>query len=1172
MPDFIAGRERVIDALRRELVGPAPSGSPIDCAVSLRFTDESAAAGPFLQAGSSEEILQFDRPVRRYGIGVLYPTDTPGDADVTDLGVVGSTDGAQASVIPDAEAAAPTERLAEDIERIAERSNLGVEPEPDDFDIGSANTRRPSLMGVSLLVELPPGSKITISASGGRYRAKQVSIGDRQATWWLRSPIEYQGEVPAEVLWTQTPRFVPPRQVRSAGAEGLDLRCEVYSRPAGNLQRLLTVCWVNRTRAAGSFDECCVFQARFEVTVTHTGGAGLVRHYPGLPLERMDAEERSIELLYRDVQTFAIGHGCAADWDTQPGQGTAQTVIAECLPVFERPSVTAAVYRHDGRELLEVAMASLAGLDGASDGLSALDELIGLYRDWIQEQRASDLPEELRERAEAHLADGERAADRMSRGLDLVRRDQHVRLAFQLANRAILLQQLRTTRSVREASYDSKNGRVVFEDAAPNPDPLTPVAGKGYWRPFQIAFFLAALESVSNGSCPERETVDLVWFPTGGGKTEAYLGLAAYAMFYRRLKNPADTGVEVLMRYTLRLLTAQQFQRASALLCAMEQIRKQAAREGSADLGNVPFSIGIWLGGSTTPNSRDEARANLRELQRGDRDAENKFLLLKCPWCSAQMGPLAVRAGTSRGRSGDRSARRAPRVIGYVEEGGSVVLRCPDTACEFSSGLPVYVVDEDVYEIRPAMVIGTVDKFAMLAWRPQARSLFGIARSGERQSSPPGLIIQDELHLISGPLGSMVGLYEAAIKHLCSKTIGATVVGPKIISSTATIRRFKEQILALYGRRDVALFPPRGIRASDSFFASYATKPDGTVEPGTAYLGIHAPGLGSLQTAQVRTFAALMQAAMNVSRDEADPWWTLLIFFNSLRELGNSLSLFQSDIRDYLTVLRRRYGTDFSQVRQLRQILELTGRLRSSEVPKAIAALEVDTSGRHQPIDACLASSIIEVGIDIDRLSLLSVVGQPKTTAQYIQVTGRIGRRWWERPGLVATIYTASKPRDRSHFEKFRSYHERLYAAVEPTSVTPFSPAVLDRALHAVMAVYVRQLGAAAAAERPYPVPEALVSDLARLLIQTVTTVDPEEQDNLQRMLERRLSQWRRWKRTRWDGQPHEGDIPLLREAGAYATPKRAKLSWPTPQSMRDVDAECQAEVTHLYLLEGEHV
>ena len=122
--------------------------------------------------------------------------------------------------------------------------------------------------------------------------------------------------------------------------------------------------------------------------------------------------------------------------------------------------------------------------------------------------------------------------------------------------------------------------------------------------------------------------------------------------------------------------------------------------------------------------------------------------------------------------------------------------------------------------------------------------------------------------------------------------------------------------------------------------------------------------------------------------------------------------------------------------------------------------LEVPTSGSRRAVDICLASSIVEVGIDIDRLSLMAVVGQPKTTSQYIQVTGRIGRKWWERPGLVATIYSASKPRDRSHFEKFRTYHERLYAQVEPTSVTPFSPPVLDRALHAVLVAYVRQLGA----------------------------------------------------------------------------------------------------------------
>jgi hypothetical protein len=506
--------------------------------------------------------------------------------------------------------------------------------------------------------------------------------------------------------------------------------------------------------------------------------------------------------------------------------------------------------------------------------------------------------------------------------------------------------------------------------------------------------------------------------------------------------------------------------------------------------------------------------------------------------------------------------------MGYERQGDTMIFKCPDNDCEFSAGLPIYVIDEDIYEKRPSLVIGTVDKFAMLAWRPQARTLFGVGPEGERADSPPGLIIQDELHLISGPLGSMVGLYESVIEELCTDRRGGESISPKIISSTATIRRYQDQIKALYAREDVALFPPPGLDADDSFFARYARKADRSFQPGRLYVGVNAPGLGSLQTAQVRTYAALLQSPLPLPPEERDPWWTLLIFFNSLRELGGALTLFQSDLPDYLKVVRNRTG---GKIRYLENPRELTGRLRSDEVPSAISALEVPcTSKDSEPVDVCLASNIIEVGVDIDRLSLMAVIGQPKTTSQYIQVTGRVGRQWWERPGLVVTLYSASKPRDRSHFEKFRSYHERLYAQVEPTSVTPFSPPALDRALHAIMAAYARQAGDSELAYKPYPCPDDLLGELRQIILRRVEAVDPEEAPNFERVFDKRTQEWRRWERLLWQNYMQDGDTPLLRAAGAYVSRERANISWSTPQSMRNVDAEGQIEITQLYLTEGE--
>ena len=447
--------------------------------------------------------------------------------------------------------------------------------------------------------------------------------------------------------------------------------------------------------------------------------------------------------------------------------------------------------------------------------------------------------------------------------------------------------------------------------------------------------------------------------------------------------------------------------------------------------------------GANTPNTHLSAQNDLKRLQSGK--GENRFLLNKCPWCAAAMGP-----SQKKGRA------RKQLTPGYKKSGDGITLHCPDSKCDFSHQLPVLIIDEDIYQQQPSLLIGTVDKFAQLSWRSDARRLFGIDEHGQRQLAPPALIIQDELHLISGPLGTMVGLYEPLIEDLCTDKRLPSPSKPRIVCSTATIRRYKEQSRALYGRTSTYLFPPSGLEAEDSFFAVYAREdnPASTGEKpplkaGRKYLGIMAPGLGSLQTLQVRAFTALLQAPRflpekadetpEVPENARDPWWTLLTFYNSLRELGGGLTLFQSDIQDYWREIQKRYGKNFPY-RYLNQIEELTSRLRNDEVPDAIRKLEVTTdSETEKAIDACIASSIIEVGIDIDRLSLMCIVGQPKTTAQYIQVSGRVGRKWWERPGLVCTLYSPGKPRDRSHYEHFRSYHQKLYAQVEPTSVTPFS-------------------------------------------------------------------------------------------------------------------------------------
>ncbi len=703
----------------------------------------------------------------------------------------------------------------------------------------------------------------------------------------------------------------------------------------------------------------------------------------------------------------------------------------------------------------------------------------------------------------------------------------------------MLFQQLRSSFDKRDVQR-LKDGRLVVNGTHPTP---TPMPGKGDWRPFQIAFLLASLPELVDRTRPTRSIVDLIFFPTGGGKTEAYLGACAVSLLARRLRDKDDAGTDTLMRYTLRLLTAQQFLRAAALICVLEDIRS----ENEGELGTTPFGIGIWLGGSTTPNNWDQARENLRQLN-SHASAQNMFLLLRCPWCGAEMGPKP-RPGSGQD------------VIGYELVGNKVEFRCLDRACRFGGRrkLPVHVVDQDIYDSRPSIVIGTVDKFAMLAWRPEARAIFGLASDGTREVSPPGLIIQDELHLISGPLGSMVGLYEPIIDDLCADKRSAEPVVPKIITSTATIRRHEDQIRGLFGREQVALFPPHGLEEGRSFFAEPAVLDNGEHEPGQRYLGIMSASLGSTQTVQVRVAAATLQGAVSIPDADKDGYWTNLNFLNSLRELGNTVSLIQSDIPDYLTGLRRR--EDLASPRWPRIPMELTSRRRSDDIPKAIEQLQL-SYGNPGCVDICLASNIIEVGVDIDRLGLMTIVGQPKTTAQYIQVSGRVGRRPDRSPGLVITIYGAAKPRDRSHYERFRTYHQRLYAQVEPTSVTPFAAPVLGRALHAAAVSHIRQSSEIGLPVYPFPGPE--YDAAVGLLRERTGLADPDELPTLEREQRKRANEWAKWERTTWSanvigGDPKQG---LMRYAGTLPDLKAEATMWDVPTSMRNVDAECRLEIS----------
>jgi ATP-dependent helicase YprA (DUF1998 family) len=628
------------------------------------------------------------------------------------------------------------------------------------------------------------------------------------------------------------------------------------------------------------------------------------------------------------------------------------------------------------------------------------------------------------------------------------------------------------------------------------------------------------LESVSEAGSEDRALADLLWFPTGGGKTEAYLALIAFTVFLRRLRRRVSgngAGVTAIMRYTLRLLTIQQFERAALLICSCEAIRLS-----EPGLGDRPISIGLWVGRTGAPNTLQEARRALDKLRRGDRvtlDEGNPIQLKACPWCGTLLQPKHYYI-----------AQTNPRLV----------IGCRSPGCIFQNELPVHVVDEDVYRARPTLLVATADKFASLPWRESVASLFdGGADGGE----PPELIVQDELHLISGPLGTLAGLYETAVDLLCSRN-GSQ---PKVIASTATIRRAASQTNSLYNR-GVRQFPPPGLDARDSYFSVEVPRER---RGARLYVGLMAPG-ASQTTLLVRAYSALLQYASVLAGtdDVRDPYWTLVGYFNSLRVLGGARMQVQDDVSERMAVLAAEGG---AEKRPIENRIELTSREPSGDIPGHLRQMAVSLPSP-ETLDVILATNMISVGVDIDRLGLMVVMGQPPSTSEYIQATSRVGRKF---PGLIVTLYNASRSRDRSHYEQFVDYHSALYRQVESSSVTPFSARARDRGLHAVFVALARllvpELAPRSAAGRVVHVLDKL-EPVKERIVGRVAQVAPEESGATARQLEEIQSEWvnraREVPGLVFDDREHP-EQSLLVDAGRSGD---VEGPFPTLWSLRDVD------------------
>ncbi|MEV4621206.1 DISARM system helicase DrmA [Asanoa sp. NPDC049573] len=1042
-------------------------------------------------------------PRERYLVGMLGPKQRP------------RADNRDSSEVHDVDAAVQGDGSEAELPEVVTPQNLGK--------------MWASSMGLSFSVA-DDTDVLAVTAEWGRYDLRESEEDDngKRRRVWYREPVSYKKEVRLDGRTS----YRVPLSVPEEDDPGVHLSVEVRPRDG---RRVVQLALINtQLEPESNADTAWLFQSA--LTVTALGGHSGVflpidDPLDGVKAEGEDLEETHLRLLYRAQRRYAAGRNVAVHPWVRDGDRRAHKLFTTWLPTYDVPATVAPVGKGTPLAGVELSMDALAAaeIDQLRAGLAPLADG---YEAWLGDQAPTikSLPEALRGAAETAVVNARKAAKRIRAGIALLTDPAQARhaealAAFRFANEAMALQR----RHSEVARLRDEQGLSYAEAKAAIDERGVAAAS---WRPFQLAFVLLNLPSVTDPGHPERAadrdaTVDLLFFPTGGGKTEAYLGLTAFTFAIRRLQGvvgagadarSGEAGVAVLMRYTLRLLTAQQFQRAAALICAAEVLRRRDEQTWGAE----PFRIGLWVGGGVSPNWFDEAAEQIAEAREaGHGKYTNVLQTLSCPWCGAKLH-------AERDLEPKEDLRR---VLLFCAEGEGLDA-CPFSRTRSSEGLPILTVDEEIYRYAPSLVIATVDKLAQLPWRGFAGLLFGRVRErcprhgyrhddldgrtgcGNRHNKkgsleavtsqpvirlrPPDLIIQDELHLISGALGTVVGLFEAAVDELCTWPLpGGVQAGPKIVASTATTKRAREQVLGVFGR-DLAVFPPPVVDITDTFFSQQV--PVTAANPGRRYLGVCAHGV-RMKSAEIRVAEILLLAGQTLFDRygaPADPYMTTVGYFSATRELAGMRRLLDDQVATRVrTHGRRKDLSDRLVGTQMLNVQELTSRISSGDISDVLKRLEIgfdpelDTTARRKaivedmreaikaasnprlnlhpvtdrfyrrqndgdvPVDSVLATSMLQVGVDVSRFGLMVVTGQPKNTAEYIQASSRVGRDA-RRPGLVITLYNWTRPRDLAHYEDFEYYHATFYRQVEALSVTPYTRRALDRGTTATLVAAVR--------------------------------------------------------------------------------------------------------------------
>ena len=1030
-------------------------------------------------AGEDDEVLRIS-PLTRYPTGVLHPID-PGRSGVD---------------------AAAGDATADDDLLDDDEADESEDPDDDRTTAQPARRRRyvpPSAVGFSFFVRGTVSLDITASAAvyvQQRVRGERGRFIPRE---FERKPLELS------CTWSESSSPIDPIW---GGRAGVEVRSRQHRDGT-----LLTVTLFNQQPldAARPSELDRIEKALFQVQLRCAVTRGRLVEYPRVSPSLLTEEEQELELQYRERHIYAVGHGAAVAWPAD-ARGRPELWV-DFMPTVETPMVSI-----DGGGETTLTLDRLASAPRPDE----LEAFVTEYGRWIGEQQrmASNLQDGVDSAAAQRVLERMATAlRRMQACVAMLRSDPMALEAFRLANQAMRDQM--------------RQGDLVRGDQDDRPH---------RWRSFQLAFLLTVMESAIREDDGFRDVLDLIWFPTGGGKTEAYLGLIAFLVIWRRLKyGPEGAGTAAFMRYTLRLLARQQFERAARVICALELMRREDSR-----LGEEAISVGIWVGGQSTPNRFKQAGKAVDKIVDGSSLGRHALLLDLCPWCAHPFD------------THDKS---------YDATETSFAFYCCNSDCAFGASgepLPCNVVDEALYERPPSLLVATIDKFARVAWEKRASAFFGSA--GCR---PPELIIQDELHLITGPLGSVAGVYEAGFDSLLAER-GSR---PKYVASTATIRMAEQQVRALYAR-DVAVFPPPGLSCDDTFFARVDRR-----RPGRLYMGYLAPLLDQQHCLAPLAAALLLGPEANFVEqmdEEAllDAWWTQVLYHGSLRGVANSENAFATDVRDFMQVLatqaesgnendRMNHADGQAGERWERVPLtaQLTSRRSAEENADTFRRLQADRSDTASCLDAVLATNMISVGLDVSRLALMVVNGQPLTTAEYIQASSRVGRD--EVPGLVVANYYRHQARSLSHYENFRAYHDSFYRFVEPSSVTPFTYQVRTRALHAALTIAVRHACDHLLANRcagDFQADDPAVRQVVARLKARCQRASPADHDAVAQHIDELADEWHKEAERCREGKRQlkyqERDGIANADRLLYGHGDTTLGVWPTLHSMRNVESE----------------